>query len=277
MGLSPFHPAVRDWFGASFEGPTAAQTKGWAAIVRGESTLILAPTGSGKTLAAFLWCINRLMFEPPPASQARCRVALRLAAQGAGGRRRAQPAGADRRHRRRRRAARRDGPRSRAGRWSAPATRRPRARAVPARARRHPDHDAGVALPAAHVERARGAAQRRHRDRRRDPRARPDQARRPPRAVAGAPRGAWPDSRSSASACRPRSGRSTRSRAFSWGRQRGARAREPADRAEAVFCAGANAHVEEGCEGGPPSPDDAARDIGDEFAGRGPAATAACP
>ena len=33
-----------------------------------------------------------------------------------------------------------------------------RARAVPARAGRHPDHDAGVALPAAHVERARGAA-----------------------------------------------------------------------------------------------------------------------
>ena len=35
-----------------------------------------------------------------------------------------------------------------------------RARAVPARAGRHPDHDAGVALPAAHVERARGAARR---------------------------------------------------------------------------------------------------------------------
>ena len=33
-------------------------------IARGESTLLLAPTGSGKTLAAFLWCINRLMFEP---------------------------------------------------------------------------------------------------------------------------------------------------------------------------------------------------------------------
>jgi ATP-dependent Lhr-like helicase len=39
-----------------------------------ESTLILAPTGSGKTLAAFLWCLNRLMFEPPPARKERCRV-----------------------------------------------------------------------------------------------------------------------------------------------------------------------------------------------------------
>ena len=33
-----------------------------------------------------------------------------------------------------------------------------RARAIPARSGRHPDHDAGVALPAADVERARGAA-----------------------------------------------------------------------------------------------------------------------
>ena len=75
MGLSPFHPAVRDWFEASFAGgPTAAQTKGWAPIARGESTLLLAPTGSGKTLAAFLWCLNRLMFEPEPPPKRRCRV-----------------------------------------------------------------------------------------------------------------------------------------------------------------------------------------------------------
>src|SRR5262245_16112976 len=72
--LQKFHPAVRDWFAASFEAPTRAQVDGWTPIMRGESTLILAPTGSGKTLAAFLWCINRLMFEalPPPAE--RCRV-----------------------------------------------------------------------------------------------------------------------------------------------------------------------------------------------------------
>ena len=55
-------------------GPDTPQRLGWPAIARGESTLILAPTGSGKTLAAFLWCLNRLMFEPAPDAQARCRV-----------------------------------------------------------------------------------------------------------------------------------------------------------------------------------------------------------
>ena len=55
-------------------GPTPAQHAGWPAIAGGASTLILAPTGSGKTLAAFLWCLNRLMFQPPPAKRQRCRV-----------------------------------------------------------------------------------------------------------------------------------------------------------------------------------------------------------
>ena len=36
--------------------------------------MILAPTGSGKTLTAFLWCLNRLLFEPPPPAKERCRV-----------------------------------------------------------------------------------------------------------------------------------------------------------------------------------------------------------
>ena len=72
--LSLFHPAVAEWFGASFEAPTPPQTQGWPAIARGESTLILAPTGSGKTLTAFLWCINRVMFDPVPAKARRCRV-----------------------------------------------------------------------------------------------------------------------------------------------------------------------------------------------------------
>ena len=72
--LALFHPAVREWFAAAFEGPTRPQRLGWPAIARGESTLILAPTGSGKTLTAFLWCLNRLLFEPVPEVQARCRV-----------------------------------------------------------------------------------------------------------------------------------------------------------------------------------------------------------
>jgi ATP-dependent helicase Lhr and Lhr-like helicase len=69
-----FESPVHEWFSRAFPAPTTPQQLGWPAIARGESTLILAPTGSGKTLAAFLWCLNRLMFQPPPARKERCRV-----------------------------------------------------------------------------------------------------------------------------------------------------------------------------------------------------------
>ncbi|HEV2424154.1 MAG TPA: DEAD/DEAH box helicase [Terriglobia bacterium] len=72
--LALFHPAVQDWFRASFPAPTAPQRMGWPAIMGGESTLIVAPTGNGKTLAAFLWCLERLMFEPVPEKARRCRI-----------------------------------------------------------------------------------------------------------------------------------------------------------------------------------------------------------
>jgi ATP-dependent helicase Lhr and Lhr-like helicase len=72
--LSLFHPAVRAWFSATFGEPTRPQARGWPAIARGESTLILAPTGSGKTLSAFLWCLDRLMFAPEPPKAKRCRA-----------------------------------------------------------------------------------------------------------------------------------------------------------------------------------------------------------
>ena len=72
--LELFDPAVRQWFASAFEAPTRPQQLGWPAIARGDSTLILAPTGSGKTLTAFLWCLNRLMFEPAPPPKQRCRV-----------------------------------------------------------------------------------------------------------------------------------------------------------------------------------------------------------
>src|SRR5919106_2574080 len=72
--LDLFHPAVREWFTRAFDGPTKPQRLGWPVIARGDSTLILAPTGSGKTLTAFLWCLNRLMFEPAPPPKERCRV-----------------------------------------------------------------------------------------------------------------------------------------------------------------------------------------------------------
>lgn len=58
-----FHPAVADWFAASFRAPTAAQLAAWPAIQSGVDTLIAAPTGSGKTLAAFLAAIDALIRE----------------------------------------------------------------------------------------------------------------------------------------------------------------------------------------------------------------------
>ncbi len=72
--LSLFHPITASWLRAVFENPTAPQRLGWPAIARGESTLILAPTGTGKTLTAFLWCIDKLMLQPPPAESHGCRV-----------------------------------------------------------------------------------------------------------------------------------------------------------------------------------------------------------
>jgi ATP-dependent Lhr-like helicase len=71
--LAAFHPTVAAWFRREFPTPTRPQALGWPAIARGESTLILAPTGSGKTLTAFLWCLNRLMFDRA-SSQRRCRA-----------------------------------------------------------------------------------------------------------------------------------------------------------------------------------------------------------
>ena len=59
-----FHSVTAEWFRAVFDAPTAPQRLGWPVIARGESALILAPTGTGKTLTAFLWCLDRLMFQP---------------------------------------------------------------------------------------------------------------------------------------------------------------------------------------------------------------------
>ena len=73
--LAAFAAPTRAWFAASFAEPTAPQAQGWPAIAAGQHTLICAPTGSGKTLSAFLWCLDRLLTEPPPEDpQRRLRV-----------------------------------------------------------------------------------------------------------------------------------------------------------------------------------------------------------
>src|SRR6202795_1892947 len=73
--LSGFSPLTRDWFTGAFAAPTEAQAQAWAAIAKGDNTLVIAPTGSGKTLAAFLWALDRLPAAPPPPDpKLRCRV-----------------------------------------------------------------------------------------------------------------------------------------------------------------------------------------------------------
>ena len=61
MSLDTFHPAVAQWFAATFPAPTPPQLDAWPAIQSGEHALIAAPTGSGKTLAAFLAAIDSLV------------------------------------------------------------------------------------------------------------------------------------------------------------------------------------------------------------------------
>ncbi len=63
--LDLFLPAVRQWFRTALGTPTPPQQLGWPSIAAGNHTLILAPTGSGKTLAAFLACLDRLWRHPP--------------------------------------------------------------------------------------------------------------------------------------------------------------------------------------------------------------------
>ena len=97
--LEQFGLATREWFRAAFAAPTAAQAGAWRAIGAGRNALVVAPTGSGKTLAAFLWSLDRLAREPAPGGcPAPLPGALRQPAQGARGRRRAQPAGPADRH-----------------------------------------------------------------------------------------------------------------------------------------------------------------------------------
>jgi ATP-dependent helicase Lhr and Lhr-like helicase len=70
-----FSASTSAWFDGAFEQATPAQRGAWAAIGRGDHTLVVAPTGSGKTLAAFLWSLDKLASTPAPEDpKRRCRV-----------------------------------------------------------------------------------------------------------------------------------------------------------------------------------------------------------
>ena len=188
---SLFHPAVAAWFERSFAAPTAAQAQAWPAFQAGQHVLIAAPTGSGKTLAAFLAAIDDLVRQGlDGGAHGRDPDRLRLAAQGALERHPAQPRSAAGRHPRKPRGARlagRGDPHLGAHRRH-PA-RRARPHAPPPAAHRG-DH-AGIALhPARLGVGPRDAGDHPHRDRRRDPRARRQQARHPLGAFARAAGGA---------------------------------------------------------------------------------------
>ena len=155
------------------------------------------------------------MFDAGAAARPALPRALHLAAQGAGGRRRAQPAGAARRHRaiaRARAATRFTSPAIAIRTGDTPATERARFQREPA--------DILITTPESLylllTSNAREALRvDRHGHHRRDPRAGADQARRAPGAVARTAGGDCDRAACSASACRPRSGRSTRWRGSS--------------------------------------------------------------
>ena len=188
--LASFNPRVRDWFTRSFERPTEAQAKAWPAIAaRRERAASRRPPGSGKTLAAFLWALDRLAAEPAPEGERRTRLVyvsplkalsydveknLRAPLKGIGGDVSVAIRTGDTPQR----------------------ERQAMLRTPPGRA----DHDAGVALPDAHLAGARVPRGRRGGDRGRDPRRGAHQARRAPGAHARAARGRWPGGRSSGSA-----------------------------------------------------------------------------
>ncbi len=190
--LSSFTPRVREWFEPAFAAPTPAQAQAWPAIARGEHVLLSAPTGSGKTLAAFLWALDRLSAARAPGAVSASDAGQ--AGPAARGTRvvyvsplKALAYDIERNLRAPLRGNRRPSDRAR---------RHPHRRHAPARARGdaaqpagHPDHDARVAVPDAHLAGARDVHRGRGGDRRRDPRGRRHQARLAPGAHARAPRG----------------------------------------------------------------------------------------
>ncbi len=217
--LAPFTPEVREWFARAFAEPTPAQVQAWPAISAGAHALVSAPTGSGKTLAAFLWALDRFVAEPPPPDPRERTLRLVYISP-------LKALGYDV-ERNLRAPLRGIGADVRVGVRTGDTPQRERAAML-----RHPPDvlitTPGIALPDAHV--AGADAVRRHGvgDRRRDPRGGADQARRPPRGDPGAAGPGGGHATCSASACPPRSGRSTRWRASSSAPGASARSSTPA-------------------------------------------------
>ena len=80
--LTQFAAPVGQWFREALGTPTPVQARGWEALAKGRSALLLAPTGSGKTLAAFLAGLDRLMFAPSGAPGVRLLYVSPLKALG---------------------------------------------------------------------------------------------------------------------------------------------------------------------------------------------------
>ncbi len=134
--LNVFSEATRAWFEGSFAAPTPAQEKGWPAIASGANTLIQAPTGSGKTLAAFLYAIDRL--TPTPGAGLRVLYVSPLKALNYDVERNLRGPLAGLRSELSVAVRTGDTPQKERA-------------AMAAQRAGHPDHDSGVAVPAAHV------------------------------------------------------------------------------------------------------------------------------
>ena len=204
MPLSDFSAATRDWFIGRVRAADAGPGPGVAGDRVGRARPDLGADRLGQDARRVPvgdrpgWPPSRADGEPAH------RPRLRLAAEGAVVRHRPQPAHAAARHRRRSE-----------GRGAHRRHAAARAPADAARAARHPDHDARVAVPDADRPRAGAVRRRALVHRRRDPRGRRDQARRAPGADA---RAADRGRRARGAADRAVGARRTRSRrsAASW-------------------------------------------------------------
>ena len=184
--LEQFGVATREWFNAAFAAPTAAQAGAWRAIgnraqrPRGRADRLRQDAGRVPVVAR-----PAVPRARPGGPETPMPGALRQPAQGARGRRGAQPARAADRHPAGGRAARpaAAGHHRRHAHRRHPGRRAAQLRPDPAG---HPDHHARVAVPDPHLGGPRVAARRGDGDHRRGARGRRHQARRPPGAVAGA-------------------------------------------------------------------------------------------